>query len=523
MLNFKLMIGNPNTLAVLLKEVSKAKDFEDFSRFVFQLFDWLKADAVFLRIEEFNKKYYKTYFKHFPNEIIRTRIPKGEEESLIKKVYPKIDKLPFKPMVISVNKPEVNHVEVQVFWKENTDFERLRAEIELLHPVLTIKMEQLQLAQNLSKYEQMLANSMDVMMLIERNELEYVSPQAQKFMGYSIEELRDAILSRSILSPDDREDVKAKILEDEKRKRQFSKREYRIKLKNGSYKWIEWVVRRIFDDHGDVVRMILNFRDITDKKTAEEELEHQKAYLQEILDRLPIDIFMKDQSGTYIFANSTAAQTVNLEMQDLIGKSDTEIFDPETAKQNQSTDKRVFEGEVISEIHTVQKNNKEAVLLTNKQAVKVEDRQVILGYSVDITEQQTNERKLKESTEFINRSLQIVPDSIFIFDLENWSYVFTNNKIFDKLGYRNSDIEPDLKTFIGNIIHSDDVNTYFAQMSEIRQGRKEIFELEYRVFDKSGNTRWLFSRKAPIKKDKKGRVQQYVGITFDITDQTLRE
>ncbi|QNL22600.1 PAS domain S-box protein [Hyphobacterium sp. CCMP332] len=517
------MIDDRNTLAVLLKQIGKAKNFNEFSDFTFKLFVWLGAKAVYLKTEELNQKYFLTFFLKEDSSIIKKRVSIGNEKNYITEIYPNYQSERIKEFNINTSSANVQNVNLKVFWDQNFDLESFETEIELLQPVLTLKMEQLQLDSKVNKYEEMLANSMDVLMLIENNELEYISPQAFKYLGYNLEELQEAVNSKSIFHPGDKKEIEKKISQDFEKKRQFSKREYRVKLKDGNFRWIQWVVRRIFSENGDLLRMILNFRDVTEKKQAEEEIEHQKLFLQEILDRLPIDIYLKDLNGKYIFINKSAAKTLGASPEKILGKKDLEVLDESIALRFSEEDQKVFDGEHIQEIREIKNKSISRTYLVNKQLVRVDKRKVLLGYSVDITEQKENEAKLLESTEFINKSIQIIPDSIFIFDLSNFSYVFTNDKIFKKLGYSEKDVGKNLKAFIKKIMHNEDVKAYFKQLKDIRKGKKDLYELEYRVYDKDGGEHWMYSKKTPMKRNSKGEIEQFVGLTFEITDQKSKE
>ncbi len=517
------MIDNRNTLAVLLKQIRKARNFDEFSDFAYRLFDWLGSEAIFLKAEELNRKYSLTYFINESTKVTKKRVLISKEQEYKNKVYPDYELGKVKEYTLSAGSENIQNIELIVFWNKSVDFDDLQMELDLLHPVLTLKMEQLQLSSKISKYEQMLESSMDVLMLIENKELEYISPQVFKYLGYSRDELQEAVASRNIFHPRDQKEIENKIIQDDKQKRPFSKREYRVKLKDGKFRWIEWLVRRIFDENGDVLRMILNFRDVTEKKEAEEEIEHQKIFLQEILDRLPVEIYLKDLKGKYIFINQSAANTLGLSPEKILGYADIEFLSRERAERYIAEDKKVFKGEPLQQILETEKQGKKIVFLENKQLIKLGKEEVLLGYSIDITEQKENEAKLIESTEFINKSIQIIPDSIFIFDLENFSYVFTNDKIFKKLGYKKSDVGKDLRAFIRKIIHKDDVEAYFDQLDDIRKGEKELYELEYRVLDIENKMHWYYSKKTPMKRNAKGQVDQFVGLTFDISDQKLRE
>jgi len=100
----------------------------------------------------------------------------------------------------------------------------------------------------------------------------YNSPAYKRVLGYSAAELGETSAFEQI-HPDDR----FKILEAAREAREtgIGKRlEYRIKHKDGSWRVLESVASTIRNAQGEVAKLVIVNRDITDRKRAEEKLEH---------------------------------------------------------------------------------------------------------------------------------------------------------------------------------------------------------------------------------------------------------
>jgi len=100
----------------------------------------------------------------------------------------------------------------------------------------------------------------------------YNSPAYQRILGYSPSELGETSAFEQI-HPDDR----FKVLEAAREARRSGvgkKMEYRIRHKNGSWKILESVASTVRDENGEVVKLVIVNRDVTDRKLAEEQLEH---------------------------------------------------------------------------------------------------------------------------------------------------------------------------------------------------------------------------------------------------------
>src|SRR6201988_542285 len=100
----------------------------------------------------------------------------------------------------------------------------------------------------------------------------YNSPAYKRILGYSAAELGETSAFEQI-HPDDR----FKVLEATREAREtgIGKRlEYRIKHKDGSWRILESLPSTIRDAQGEVAKLVIVNRDITERKQAEQKLEH---------------------------------------------------------------------------------------------------------------------------------------------------------------------------------------------------------------------------------------------------------
>jgi diguanylate cyclase (GGDEF)-like protein/PAS domain S-box-containing protein len=106
----------------------------------------------------------------------------------------------------------------------------------------------------------------------DRNELLYVSPTCETVYGLSPEELyTNPRAFIEAVHPDDRAWVKAQI---ENQWAGIMEIEHRLLLAEGMVRWV-WVhTRPILDDHGNVVRRVGIVKDITERKTYQQQIEH---------------------------------------------------------------------------------------------------------------------------------------------------------------------------------------------------------------------------------------------------------
>jgi len=116
-------------------------------------------------------------------------------------------------------------------------------------------------------------NAADMIALVDvKGHRLYNSPAYKRILGYSAAELGETSSFEQI-HPDDR----FRVLEAAREAREtgVGKRlEYRVKHKNGSWRTLESLASGVRDAKGEVAKLVIVNRDITERKHAEEQLEH---------------------------------------------------------------------------------------------------------------------------------------------------------------------------------------------------------------------------------------------------------
>jgi diguanylate cyclase (GGDEF)-like protein/PAS domain S-box-containing protein len=116
-------------------------------------------------------------------------------------------------------------------------------------------------------------NAADMIALVDvKGRRLYNSPAYKRVLGYSAAELSETSSFEQI-HPDDR----FKVLEAAREARSTGvgrKVDYRIRHKDGSWRVLESIAAAIRDEKGEVVKLVIVNRDVTERKRAQEQLEH---------------------------------------------------------------------------------------------------------------------------------------------------------------------------------------------------------------------------------------------------------
>ncbi len=162
--------------------------------------------------------------------------------------------------------------------------------------------------------------------------------------------------------------------------------------------------------HGKPARVV-EFRDISDIKKAEQALKKSENLLRNVIDSSTDYIFVKDKNLKTILCNQKFAQAVNKKPSDLIGKTDIENgWDAELVKGNpdkgitgyEKYDLEALNGKIVENTDTAVISGETLFFNSVKIPLKDENNQIfgVLGISRDITEQKKAEKKLREMVEF---------------------------------------------------------------------------------------------------------------------------
>jgi PAS domain S-box-containing protein len=243
---------------------------------------------------------------------------------------------------------------------------------------------------------------------------EYMSPQAKDLFGYEPEEFYNfPLLVRRIIHPDFLKyfiDHWRSLLKGE------APEYYEIKIikKNGEHRWVLQKNLMIKDTSGRAVAIEGIVTDITSRKITEEALINSEAEKKAILDNLPHLAWLKDSDGKYLSVNESFAASVNRNIEEIVGKTDYDLYPEKDAQRYREEDLRII---LTKKKLFIEEESNGKWYETFKAPIFDIEGQIIgvTGIALEITKRKKNEEEIKNYSEKLaiqNVKLKLINDEL---------------------------------------------------------------------------------------------------------------
>jgi PAS domain S-box-containing protein len=151
---------------------------------------------------------------------------------------------------------------------------------------------------------------------------------------------------------------------------------------------------------------------------------------------------------------------------------------------------------------------------------------LLTGLSEDITERKQLESTMKAREYFIQQALNVVPNMVYVLDLQKGRNTYVNPFMARFYGLSEAQIyASEHNQHFVLATHPDDlprINAIFeTRWLNVKDG--EVLTLEYRVRNAEGEWRWLHTREVVFSRGANGVVESILGVAVDITEQKQAE
>ncbi|HXF67692.1 MAG TPA: PAS domain S-box protein [Burkholderiales bacterium] len=283
------------------------------------------------------------------------------------------------------------------------------------------------------------------------------------------------------------------------------------------------------DGAGEVTGIALVYRDITERKQAEEAIARERALLRTIIDALPDYIFVKDRDGRFLLANEPWLRARGMKLEEIVGKTVYDVFPREMAQSMAEQDEKVVAtGEPLLDHETMvaakDAASGEAVYrwsLTSKVPLRDATGAIIgtVGIARDITERQLAEQALRESEERFRAIFEQAGVGIALRAIEprNPRWLRVNQRLADIFGYTQEEM---LGLTSVDLTPAEERAQAIEFNERLASGELTSYTREKRYVRKDGRVIWARVSLATVR-GADGRPKSVVSVIQDVTEQVI--
>ncbi|HVG01573.1 MAG TPA: PAS domain-containing protein [Nitrospira sp.] len=339
------------------------------------------------------------------------------------------------------------------------------------------------------------------------------SPRVRDMLGYSQQEFPNILESWiSRLHPDDGERVFQRLTACLAPGGPQYDIEYRLLDKQGDYRWMHAraeVVQR--DETGQAVRMAGSLQCITERKRAESALHRSEELLQSVINNSTTAIYAKQCDGQYLMINSQFEHIFHLTADQVIGKTDYDLFSQEYADVFRANDQWVLTHGKPFEIeeYAPHADGPHAYLSIKvpifDQAGNVS---AMCGISTDITDRKRAEAQLRVSEERLRMALTACEVGIWDWNVGTGE-VYWSEQVEALFGLEAGSFAGTYDACI-DAMYLEDRGTVMASITQSLSDQTSV-NIRHRVVWKDGTLHWL-AWTGRIHRNTEGRAMRVLGI-----------
>jgi two-component system cell cycle sensor histidine kinase/response regulator CckA len=348
----------------------------------------------------------------------------------------------------------------------------------------------------------------------------WASPAFARMLGYEASEyVPDYAVYTARIHDDDRARVDAALKEHFERGRPYSA-EYRIRRRDGAWRWHLSRGVSIRDAGGRVIRMAGVTTDVTDWREAEGALRESEARFRSLATSAPLGIFLADAAGRVVYANPRLLSMFEARYEQLLdGSFFGRIHPLDRARADASWARAVRTAGESQERYRLLGGSGRIRWVEGRTApIRGEDGQVIghIGLVSDVTERHEAEAALEASETRFRTLAEESP--IGIYQLGSDAQVAYLNRAAHRI--LEVTASSGLPEFFSRV-HPDDVPELRARTERLLQ-REAMGEVTFRLTTAEGGVRWIRARSAAIDHPD-GGVAGRIGTLEDITEARAAE
>ena len=347
------------------------------------------------------------------------------------------------------------------------------------------------------------------------------NPGAERIKGYRAEEVIGRNFSQFYAPEDRARGLPEAALATARRDGRFEGEGWRLR-KDGSRFWALVVIDAVRDDAGELVGFAKITRDISERRAMEERLRESEERLRAFTSHSPALMCMKDREGRYRFVNDRFLERYSLRLDQVLGRTDAELFPRRQALAAAAHDAAVVaRGEPLQYEERATASEGQRVSLVSKFPVFDAAGTVVAVGTVanDITDRRLTEQALREQRTLLAEAQKVAGLGSWEWDPDT-GRVSWSSELYRILGVLPQDLAPSFENYLERV-HPEDRQQSGAMVARALMDSRSFSMLE-RIVRPGGEVRYLRSQ-GEVVRNERGKPIKILVACVDITEQRHSE
>jgi PAS domain S-box-containing protein len=351
----------------------------------------------------------------------------------------------------------------------------------------------------------------------------YLSPAWKAQLGYGDHELENSFDTFAMLLHEaDRDETLAAVQAWIEAPTGMWLRRFRLRHKDGGWRWIQARGAPVVDDDGTVRRLLGTHIDLTDQMESEVRLRESEERYRSLIENLREGFGMLDADGRFTFVNDSLCQMIGRRADEMIGEPGRAFLTQAGCRTlDDQLEHRRIGGISPYELEWEHADGTPVHTIISPRPLMQDGENVGSFATVtDVSELKAVQRQLEESKTFVDTVLNTIPEIVSIFSLAEERNTFTNDGVHTALGWSPEEIRRMGTNLFPAILHPDDMESVINHHRRLASAEDdEVLHLEYRLQAASGEWRTFRGSDRVFARDEQGVVLSIVGAAMDITSE----
>lgn len=284
----------------------------------------------------------------------------------------------------------------------------------------------------------------------------------------------------------------------------------------------------IFTAENGKEKTIVSVKDISKRKSFQQQLIHEKEFTEKAISSLPTAFFVFNIQGTMIRWNNILEQDLGYTHEEIAQKNVMDFVHPEDQQQLYEILNGDLLGSKVSvDARCISKHGKVIHYLIRGSSFHQDSEFYIVGGGLN----RSDFKQLQNEKELVNKELERIKvfnelavsgANLGLWELDlNTGEAYYNERWFTMLGYSEDEIEY-TRDFFDSLLHPEDVDIPINELKRYSI-HQDSYEAEFRLRTQTGEYRWILAIAKYMEWDEQGEPTKIAGSHMDITDRKKAE